>query len=208
MSAVLDTGTLGELAPAFADPVHDGQQVFRMLLEAMSRPGRIQALPALAGLGHPAVLQPALAASLLTLLDADTRLWLSPQLDQPALRAWCRFHCGAQLVAEPEQADFAVMNAAEAAPAILQRLNPGDDVAPQDSATVLIAVDSISADGALCWQGPGIEHQHRLGIAGACEAFWNWRQAQQADFPCGIDIVFAAGDEIVALPRSTQIGEA
>lgn len=207
MSAVLDTGTLGELAPAFADPVHDGQQVLRMLLEAMSRPGRIQALPALAGLGHPAALQPALAASLLTLLDADTRLWLSPQLDQAALRAWCRFHCGAQLVADPEQADFALMTAVEATPALLQRLNPGDDVAPQDSATALIAVDALSADGALCWQGPGIEHQHRLGINGVSDSLWAWRQAQQADFPCGIDLIFAAGDQIVALPRSTHIGE-
>lgn len=208
MSAVLDTGTLGELAPAFADPVHDAQQVFRALLEAMSRPGRLLALPALAGLGHPAGVQPALAASLLTLLDADTRLWLSPKLDQPGLRAWCRFHCGAQLVAEPEQAHFAVMEATEATPALLQRLNPGDDVAPQDSATALIAVDALSADGVLCWRGPGIEHQHRLGIDGVSDALWAWRSAQQADFPCGIDLIFTVGEQIVALPRSTQIGVA
>lgn len=208
MSAILESAALGELAPAFADPVHDGQQVFRTLLEAMSRPGRVQTLPTLTGLGHPAALQPALAASLLTLLDADTRLWLSPQLDQAALRAWCRFHCGAQLVAAPEQAEFAVMNAAEAMPALLQRLNPGDDVAPQDSATALIAVEAITPEGALCWQGPGIEHRHRLGIAGLSDSLWTWRRAQQADFPCGIDLIFAAGEQIVALPRSTRIGEA
>jgi alpha-D-ribose 1-methylphosphonate 5-triphosphate synthase subunit PhnH len=210
MSAVMESSALAELAPAFAEPVHDAQAVFRVLLEAMSRPGRVQMLPAQCRdtLGRPEGIAPALAAALLTLLDADTALWIAPALDTPPLRAWIRFHCGAALVEQPERADFALLAASEATPALLQRLNAGSDVAPQDSATALIAVDAIDADqAAQCWRGPGISDEHRLAIAGPSSEFWNWRREQQQSFPCGLDFVFAAGDRLVALPRSTTIVE-
>lgn len=208
MSALMDSSALAELAPAFAEPVHDAQTVFRLLLEAMSRPGRVQSLPAPCrdGLGHPAGLAPALAATLLTLLDADTRLWVAPALDTPALRAWARFHCGVQWVAQPEQADFALLAAHEAQPALLQRLCEGSDGAPQDGATALIAVPDITPGaGPLRWRGPGIEHEHCLAIAGLDKAFWSWRREQAASFPCGLDFVLAAGECLVALPRSTHV---
>ena len=208
MSVVMESAALAELAPAFADPVHDAQAVFRVLLEAMSRPGRVQALPAACRdtLGRPDGIAPALAAALLTLLDADTALWISPALDTPPLRAWVRFHCGAALVAQPEQADFALLTAFEAEPALLQRLDAGSDVAPQDSATALVAVEAIAADAEeLRWCGPGIEHEHGLAIAGPSTEFWAWRREQQQCFPCGLDFFFAAGDRLVALPRSTTV---
>lgn len=210
MSARLESAALAELAPAFAEPVHDAQAVFRVLLEAMSRPGRVQALPAacLSTMGRPQDLAPALAAALLTLLDADTKLWLGESLDSPALRAWIRFHCGASLVAQPELADFALLGAQEARPALLQRLNAGSDVAPQDSATVLMLVDAMApAQGNQRWRGPGIEREHELTILGPQPEFWAWRRAQQASFPCGLDFVFAAGDRLLGLPRSTLIAE-
>lgn len=208
MSALLDGAALAELTPAFGTPVHDAQAVFRLLLDAMSRPGRVHSLPPACRdtLGHPEGLSPACAAVLLTLLDADTRLWVAPQLDHAPLRAWLRCHTGAQLAAQPEHADFALLTAAEAEPALLQRLPAGSDASPQDSATALIAVPQIDAGaGPLRWQGPGIEQEHRLGIAGLSDGFWAWRQEQQRSFPCGLDVVFTAGDALVALPRSTRV---
>jgi len=208
MSALLDAVELAELAPAFAEPVHDAQAVFRLLLEAMSRPGRVQSLPAPCRdtLGHPTGLAPALAATLLTLLDADTRLWVAPALDTPALRAWARFHCGVQWVQQPEQADFALLAAHEAQPELLQRLCEGSDAAPQDSATALIALPDVTPGaGPLRWRGPGIEHEHRLTLPGLSDAFWAWRREQPQRFPCGLDFFFAAGERVVALPRSTRV---
>jgi len=208
MSALMDSSALAELAPGFAEPVHDAQTVFRLLLEAMSRPGRVQTLPAPCrdSLGRPPGLAPALAATLLTLLDADTRLWVAPALDTVPLRAWLRFHSGVQWVAQPEQADFALLTAHEAQPELLQRLNGGSDAAPQDSATAVIAVSALDADtGPQRWRGPGIERQHRPAIAGLDEAFWAWRRAQAGSFPCGLDFVMAAGERLLALPRSTHV---
>lgn len=208
MSALLEAAAVADLTPAFAEPVHDAQAVFRLLLDAMSRPGRMQTLPADCRdtLSHPAGLSPVLAAVLLTLLDADTRLWVAPRLDAAPLRAWLRFHTGVQLALQPEDADFALLTADEAEPPLLQRLPAGTDASPQDGATVLLAVAQIDAGtGPLRWQGPGIEHEHCVGIAGLSEAFWAWRREQQASFPCGLDVVFTAGDDLVALPRSTRV---
>jgi len=208
MSALLDSVRLADLAPAFGDPVHDAQAVFRLLLEAMSRPGRVQSLPAAchSTLGRPDGLAPALAASLLTLLDADTRLWIGPAQDTATVRAWLRFHTGTALTAHPEQADFALLTAHEAIPTLLGRLQPGSDVAPQDSATVLVVVDALVPGGAAQrWRGPGIEHEHRLGVLGPTPEFWTWRSAQQNHYPCGLDAIFFAGEHLVALPRSTVV---
>ena len=60
--------------PGFADPVADAQSCFRAVLDATSRPGTVKA--AGTGLRPPVPLDPATAAVLLTLADADTPLGL------------------------------------------------------------------------------------------------------------------------------------
>ncbi|MFO0122644.1 MAG: phosphonate C-P lyase system protein PhnH [Inhella sp.] len=203
-----DSAHLAELAPAFGDPVHDAQAVFRVLLEAMSRPGRVQSLPVPCRdrLGRPDGLAPALAASLLTLLDADTTLWIGPTHDTAIVRAWLRFHTGVTLAEHAEQADFVLLAAHEASPALLDRLYAGSDVAPQDSATVLTVVDAIApSNAAQRWRGPGIEHEHGVAVLGPRPEFWAWRRAQQGHYPCGLDWVFFAEERLVALPRSTGV---
>jgi len=61
-----------QLTPGFADPVLDAQACFRAILEAMSRPGRIQRIAA--HITPPAPLCTAAGAALLSLADADTPL--------------------------------------------------------------------------------------------------------------------------------------
>ena len=93
------------LQPAFTLAVQDAQHSFRRLLKAMSEPG--DCLPQQLQHGW----QPLNVAStslLLTLVDHDTPVWLAPALHNDLVGQNLRFHTGAPLVEQPQQATFAV----------------------------------------------------------------------------------------------------
>jgi alpha-D-ribose 1-methylphosphonate 5-triphosphate synthase subunit PhnH len=209
------TTTLARMAAGFADPVHGAQQTFRVLLGAMSEPGRLFALHDAASDGlapRDAEMRPplnvALAATLLTLLDADTPVHLAGALGNDETRAWLRFHTGTREA--PQVATMTAALARDVDAALWSRLDLGTDEAPQSSATLFIEVDALSdqplRDGlALTLRGAGIESARQLAVAGPDEAFWRWRAALQREFPRGVDLVLVCGDRLAALPRSTRI---
>ncbi len=203
MSAVL-----ADMGAGFADPVHGAQQAFRTLLGAMAEPGRLLALPGSATAGIEPPMGLALAATLLTLLDADTPVHLAGTLGTDASRAWVRFHTGAR-----DAGTVAPMTAALARDVhevLWQALDLGTDEAPQSSATLFVEVDALSERPlpgavALKLRGPGIERSRDLAVAGLPPAFWQWRRALQAELPRGVDLVLACGTRLAALPRSTRL---
>ncbi|MBK1781933.1 phosphonate C-P lyase system protein PhnH [Advenella sp. WQ 585] len=186
------------LKPAFDNPVSGSQQSFRLALKAMAEPGLPYELRLVETLD---TLAPASYALALTLLDSDTAVWLSPALDTPAIRANLAFHCACPVVEQPQDADFALMLAAETG--VIASLNAGTDRDPELSCTALIQLDSFEGGLPTLWQGPGIETQRQLCLP-VDKAFWQIRQAVTA-FPCGIDMFFIAGEQIMALSRSTQV---
>jgi alpha-D-ribose 1-methylphosphonate 5-triphosphate synthase subunit PhnH len=125
------------LTPGFADPVLDAQASFRAILEAMSRPGRIQTIAA--RISPPAPLCSAAGAALLSLADADTPLWLDAG---DAVAEWLRFHCGAPITPDIGAARFIV--ACGAAPS-LDALDIGTDEDPQLGATLILQVTGLVA---------------------------------------------------------------
>jgi len=186
------------LTPGFAEPVGGAQGCFRALLEAMSRPGRIQTLAALPE--APAPLAPAAAAALLTLADAETPVWTDAG---PAAEAWIRFHAGCPLVADPAAASFLL---ATGTPPDLATLEAGTEEEPQRSATLILQVAGLEAGAGWVLAGPGIETIHRLAVAGLGDGFAAQWAANAARFPRGVDVVFCAGARLAALPRTTRIG--
>lgn len=200
---------LAAVGRAFADPVRDAQRVFRALLEAMSRPGQVQALPAaaLAGMQSPG-LDVAQTAVLLTLLDAETTLWLDPDAaprTDPAAAAYLRFHTGVRLLGDASSAGFAATHAAAADAALWSTLPHGTDESPQAGATLIVAVASLAHGHGIALEGPGIEHRQALQVEGIDPAFWRARRAMESVFPRGIDLILTCGDRIAALPRTTRI---
>jgi alpha-D-ribose 1-methylphosphonate 5-triphosphate synthase subunit PhnH len=190
---------MSPLSPGFAEPVLDAQACFRALLEAMSRPGRV--LTAGSALRPPAPLAPAAAAVLLALADADTPLCSDAGA---AAEAWLRFHCGAPILAAPGDAAFVL--ATGAAPA-LDALAVGSEEQPQRGATLVLQVAALEPGRGWRLTGPGIEHEHRLAVAGAPEGFPAAWAANRARFPRGVDVVLCAGDRLAALPRTVTIAE-
>jgi alpha-D-ribose 1-methylphosphonate 5-triphosphate synthase subunit PhnH len=189
------------LAAGFADPVHDSQGVFRRLLDAFAHPGRTVEFAA--DLDGPAPLAPATAAILLALLDHDTPLFLSDALDRPAVRDFVRFHAGTRLVALPEGATFAAVQASELLP--LDRFEPGTDTYPDRSATIVVQVEALAGGAPTLWRGPGIADTSEVSIARLPAGFWDAWRANNALFPCGVDLVFASGRAAIALPRGVRV---
>ncbi|WP_273500842.1 phosphonate C-P lyase system protein PhnH [Paracoccus sphaerophysae] len=178
----------------FADPARDAARAFRAVLDAMARPGTTVTLDAARG---PAPLSPAAAAVLLTLVDRTTPLHLAGAHDNPAVRAWVAFHCGAPLVAAADAA-FALGTWAALVPA--DRFAIGTPEYPDRSATLIV---DDPAEGAPCTlSGPGIR-----GTAQALLPDPAAFAANHARFPLGWDAILTRGRTLAAVPRSTALRE-
>ncbi|WP_270934252.1 phosphonate C-P lyase system protein PhnH [Falsiroseomonas oryzae] len=184
----------------FADPVLDAQAGFRAVLEAMSRPGRVQQMVAPPEV--PPGLSPAAASVLLTLADAATPLRLAAGAEA---EAWARFHCGCPLVADG--AAFVLDPAAS-----LLALDAGTEEEPERGATLILEVASLQEGprDERCWRltGPGIKDAQRLQVGGAPAGFVADWARNRARFPRGVDVILCAGTRIAALPRSVSIEDA
>ncbi|MEO5669933.1 MAG: phosphonate C-P lyase system protein PhnH [Ramlibacter sp.] len=187
------------LAIGFVDPVHDAQRAFRAALEALARPGKI------VDVGQPIeglALPPALAHLLLALTDDDTPVWWRTAAATAV--QWLRFHTGASLAEQPQQAAFAVVTDPAAMPG-LGEFAQGSAASPEFSTTVLVEVPSLVAGSVLQWHGPGIRDSQAVCIAGMPADFWNQWQANHAAFPQGVDLIFTCGAQAIGLPRTTRI---
>jgi alpha-D-ribose 1-methylphosphonate 5-triphosphate synthase subunit PhnH len=185
--------------PGFADPVVGAQASFRAVLEAMARPGSLHR--AGDGLTPPAPLDPATAAVLLTLIDAETAVWLDPAAE--AARGWLAFHCGVEFAAAPERAEFAL---ALGLPP-LATLNPGTHEGPETSATLILQVAALDQGAAYRLSGPGLRVPATLRVQGLGDGFLGWWRENAAIYPRGIDLMLCAGTMLAALPRSVRIEE-
>ncbi|MBY6151600.1 phosphonate C-P lyase system protein PhnH [Vannielia litorea] len=180
------------LEGGFADVPVEASRAFRAVLEAMARPGRIEAVTGAQAPG----LSVAASVVALTLIDGTTPVFLAEDVDSPALRQWLAFHTGAPVV-ERSAAMFALGGWAALGP--LGAFAQGTPEYPDRSATLIVEVDRLENAGAKL-TGPGIEREARLNLP-EVEAF----AANRAQFPLGVDFIFCAGDRLAGLPRSTRV---
>lgn len=180
------------LTGGFDDPARQSARAFRLALNALSRPGRIETVM---GATAPAPLSTAAATLLLVLADRTTPLYLGASHDRADLRAWITFHTGAPLV-EPKAARLALGTWES----LKGRDFPlGLPDYPDRSATLIVESPRLEAGGARLF-GPGIETEARLSLP-EIAAF----QENRGLYPLGLDFFFTYGDRLAALPRSTQV---
>ncbi|RRH93870.1 phosphonate C-P lyase system protein PhnH [Mesorhizobium tamadayense] len=187
----------------FAEPVFNAQTVFRATMDAMARPGSIQALPPLAH--PPAPLSATAGAMALALCDNDTPVWLDPRLQAEAsVKAWLSFHTGAPSANTPADAHFAIVaNPAEMA--ALDGFSQGTQEYPDRSTTLILLIDDLASGPSLQLEGPGIEKTAMIAPVGMPRHFVEqWKQNNQR-FPRGVDIILAAPGSLACLPRTTRI---
>ncbi len=188
------------LRAGFEDPVRDAQAAFRLILEAMSRPGTIVTLGL--SIDPPAGLSRAAAAVCLAMADVDTPIHLDASANTPAVETFLKFHTGASITKDRDAALFGLCNGASARVSGLQL---GTDEHPDRSATLIVQLDGIDVDGPLQLSGPGIKTVHSIGLAGLNANFFEARAGLAKVFPRGLDVIFVAGDRLAALPRTTVV---
>jgi alpha-D-ribose 1-methylphosphonate 5-triphosphate synthase subunit PhnH len=194
------------ISGGFADPVFDGQAVFRGVMDALARPGAIQSLGALAA--PPARLTAELAAVALTLCDHDSPVWLAPALaNSPAVTDWLRFQTGAPIVEHPAEAMFALVSDAAELPALAD-FALGTDEYPDRSTTIVLAVATLADGPRLTLRGPGIKESETLSPSPLPAGFVAQWARNGALFPRGVDVILAAPGQLAALPRTCKIKEA
>jgi alpha-D-ribose 1-methylphosphonate 5-triphosphate synthase subunit PhnH len=195
------------LAHGFADPVLDSQRIFRALMNALARPGTIQAIDTT--LEPPAPLTPELAAIALALADHEAPLWLDEGLMQGAgVAQYLRFHTGAAIMTDPAEAAFAlVADPAHCPP--FESFALGSAEYPDRSTTIVFAVSALAVQGGFRLKGPGIAETTRLAVSPLPADMPERLKANRRLFPRGVDCLFAAPGQVAGLPRSTElIGEA
>ena len=181
------------LGGGFANPPIDAAGAFRGTMDAMARPGQTRKVT---GAMPPEPLCVAAGSVLLALCDTDTPLYLAGEADCAAVRDWVSFHTGAPF-AGPSHCMFALGTWEALMP--LPAYPVGTAEYPDRSAT-LIVNGAVAGAQAATLTGPGIKDSASLDLPDIAAL-----QANNAMFPLGLDFLFATGEEIVALPRSTTI---
>lgn len=191
-----------ELLPGFEHAAFDSNAVFRVLLDALSRPGRIYDLPV--AVATPDGLNATSTATLLAMADMDTTIWLSPSCMTRAANDHLKFHCGCPISDDVAKADFAVARIDDDL-SFITRLSVGNAEYPDQSATLILMVNEITNAPAMKLTGPGIRNSHDLDVKNLPASFHIWRSENHHIFPCGVDVIFASPTQIAALSRTTRI---
>ncbi len=190
------------LAGGFAEPVFHAQSVFKLMMDAMARPGTIQTVAPDAL--TPAPLGVASGAIALTLCDHDTPVWLSSGLAKSAVPQWLGFHTGAPVTPEKAEARFAFVEAGTSLSSF-GLFAAGTQEYPDRSTTVVIELADIEGGRKLALMGPGIKTVTDIAPLGLPDTFLRLWTENRALFPRGIDIVLTSGSRFVCLPRTTKI---
>lgn len=186
-----------------ADGVMDAQRIFRAVMDAMAMPGTAHDVPPCAV--PPAPLGPVAGAIALTLLDADTPVWLDETLAASRdVRDWLAFHSGAPAADILTEAHFALIADPASMPS-LENFSQGIQNYPDRSTTLILQVASLETGERLMLEGPGIETVQAFAPYPLPRHFTGtWRQ-NNARFPRGVDIIFAGPAGVAAMPRTTRI---
>lgn len=183
--------------------IFDAQQHFRLLLDSMARPGKINQLDGVI-VQPPGGLHPASALIGLALLNADVTF----HTDGPAIGEYLRLNTASR-PADAASADFLFTNG-RYEPASLIEAKIGLLTYPETGASVIIDVEAISAEPragslALRLQGPGVDGHAVVFLRGLNKSFLQSIKLKNAEYPLGIDAIFTdPTGHICCMPRSNR----
>jgi len=186
------------------DEIFDAQAHYRLLLDSMARPGKINVMPQLE-LTTPRGIHAAGALVGFALLNSDVSFYVDG-LAAEDVSLYLLVNSSAR-PAEAEEADYVYLDGTAAAE-ILYRLKTGTLPYPESSATVIVAVEELGGETGLVLtlSGPGVDGERRLAVAGMDTALLEALVTINAEFPLGIDLVLTdPTGRIACIPRSSRV---
>lgn len=186
----------------FAEPVFDSQSTFKAVMDAMARPGSVREIRAAAT--PPMPMGPAAGAIALALCDHDTLVYLTPAMIEAGVQAWFAFHTGALVTGERSEAAFAFVEAGMPLPP-LSTFAAGSQEYPDRSTTVVLELASLEGGPSVVLEGPGIDGSIEIAPVGLPPHFESMWADNGTLYPRGVDLILAAGNRILCLPRTAKI---
>ena len=188
------------------DIVFDAQQHFRLLLDSMSRPGKINTFP-IVDILPPEGLNQASALTGFALLNPDVTYYIAGDNSEDI--------AGYMLVNTSSQqedisvADYIFLPEGYYADDIYSA-RTGTPTYPEDSATLIASVRLISEQPhegsvAITLKGPGVNGQAGVFVDGISSGLLDIIKEQNAEYPLGIDLIITDRDNhILCIPRSNK----
>ena len=200
------------------------QQTFRVLLQAMSRPGRVyqleqkteaRSLPPNASIGghitdkyNPSSVFCSLFSVLQTLLDHEVAFsvvgYAQDSLEAEIIRLTGSYS------AAIEDADFVIVLPSGDSGAALLRAKRGNLEYPDGGATVIYLVHSLAngnnRKSPAVLKGPGIDGEISPFIGGLGRNEFSYLKEINSEYPIGVDCIFVdSTGQVMCIPRSTRI---
>ncbi|MFB5188995.1 phosphonate C-P lyase system protein PhnH [Alicyclobacillus fastidiosus] len=202
------------------DAVHDTQHVYRQLVDATARPGRIYSIVTVCErLFELGKRNAGLAACALALLDQEVCFSVvAKESSASILREFLRWETFS-LSANSSDADYVFIDCGQISTVnvreLMGALNRGTLLDPHKSATAFLAVDvlaetteKVDEAASLCMRlrGPGIDGTRHIAVIGMDSEWMFAREMVNVEYPLGIDIFLVSeAGQIIGLPRTTIV---
>lgn len=186
------------------DPVFDAQRHYRIMLDCMARPGKLNSLDDVA-IDPP--MDWSIAATLVgfTLLNADVSVHFLP--DEAEMKHYMVHHTSV-LKNSLDQADFVFLKGNSAVD--LEMIKTGALEFPEEGATLVIQLKNLSRDSILNapgirLNGPGVEQPVDIYLEGIPTGILKQLQGINEGYPIGLDCFFVdEQNQLMGLPRSNK----
>jgi alpha-D-ribose 1-methylphosphonate 5-triphosphate synthase subunit PhnH len=188
------------------DSVFDAQEHFRLFLDSMSRPGKINTLPVMEIL-PPDGLQQAAALTGFALLNNDVTFYIAGD-NQQDIATYLLVNTGAQQ-AEVDVADYVFLPEGYYGEELYDA-RTGTPTYPEDSATIIVQIEFISElpkPGSLeiTLKGPGVNGETKVYVGGINTDLLDFVKIQNGEYPLGIDLIITDRENnVIGLPRSNN----
>ncbi len=195
------------------DEVFDAQQHYRLLLDAMARPGTVHLLPRMSLTAPPAITEAAALVGF-ALLNADVSFYADGEAADVVTQ-----YLVVNTAATPESpgnADF-VFAAGTASEALVADMKKGSLPYPDEGATLVASVEALASEVqglgllsspylTLTLEGPGIAGKKTFFVSGLGSELVAGLQTCNQEFPLGIDLILTdPGHRIACIPRSSRV---